>query len=360
MITSFVSNRGGIGKSSLVSQLAPAVARAAPDRVVLVLDLSIQGDASVFLLGGVREPAAAESAARTRGGEALAALGSDKGATAFLAAVTAVPAPARPASTSFWRGVYNNTPAPPSTPPPDWKAFAVRPLDANPDGECPPNLYLIPGGKTLYGVPFEGTALALRAALAASGALVLVDTDAELSERGASLAGLAAADNLALVLSTSWCDYVRALDDPANSLLAALGFLKRTHPELKPAIAHVIFNNVQKRLSMPGGIAAVPGLLSFTPPSTSLEALVEIASHLRSVALDPSGGGRAAFFANQAALASQNDFLRAYVVAVPTVPESAWQWSSRNGAPLACRGVDAAEATQQAAAHIRAAAARFV
>lgn len=113
-LTSFVSNRGGIGKSSLVSQLAPAVARAAPDRVVLVLDLSIQGDASVFLLGGVREPAAAESAARTRGGEALAALGSDKGATAFLAAVTAVPAPARPASTSFWRGVYNNTPAPPT------------------------------------------------------------------------------------------------------------------------------------------------------------------------------------------------------------------------------------------------------
>lgn len=359
MITSFVSNRGGIGKSSLVSQLAPAVARAAPDRVVLVLDLSIQGDASVFLLGGVREPAAASSAARTRGGEALAALGSDKGATAFLAAVTAVPAPARPASTSFWRGVIG--PAPTSAPPPpDWKSFAVRPLDANPDGECPPNLYLIPGGKTLYGVPFEGTALALRAALAASGALVLVDTDAELSERGASLAGLAAADNLALVLSTSWCDYVRALDDPANALIAALGFLKRTHPELKPAIAHVIFNNVQKRLSTPGGIAAVPGLLSFTPPSTSLEALVEIASHLRGVALDPSGGGRAAFFAHQAALASQNDFLRAYVVAVPTVPESAWQWSSRHGAPLACCGAGAAEATQQAAAHIRAAAARFV
>jgi hypothetical protein len=219
-------------------------------------------------------------------------------------------------------------------------------------------LYLIPGGKALYGLPFEGLAPALRLALAGSGAKVFVDTDAELSERGASLAGIAAADQLAVVLSTSWSDYARSLDDPANSLLAALAFLKTKHADLTPKIGHVVFNNVQKRLSAPSGLASVPGLLPFTPPSSSLESLVEIASHLRSVAVDPAGN-RASFFASQTALAATSDFLRTYVTAVPCVPESAWQAAARTGTPLACLPKDASDTAVQAATHVYAVATRF-
>lgn len=41
-VISFVSNRGGIGKSSLSSQIAPAIAASNPQRQVILLDMSIQ------------------------------------------------------------------------------------------------------------------------------------------------------------------------------------------------------------------------------------------------------------------------------------------------------------------------------
>lgn len=207
-ITAFVSNRGGAGKSSLASQLAPALALARSDRTVILVDLSIQGDATTFLLGGVSEPASASSGARTRGGEVFSSLPREKSAAALVEAVLkpAVPVAEAPRG-FFWRGTAVAAPA--AAAPFDWKAHAVRPVDVHPAGNCPPNLYLVPGGKDLYGAPFEGLAPALRAALVSTGAIVLVDTDAELSERGSSLAGIAAADHLAVVVSTSWTDYLR-------------------------------------------------------------------------------------------------------------------------------------------------------
>lgn len=358
-ITAFVSNRGGIGKSSLCAQLAPAVALAAPGRDVLLVDMSIQGDASTYLLGGVAEPTQATSGARTRGGEALAALAADKGVTAFVRAalLARAPPPAAAAAAeqrpSFWRGVVTAAPPPPTPPPPpsvDWKAHAVRPLDVHPAGNAPPNLWLLAGGKDLFGLPFEGgVAPALRAALKASGALVLVDTDAELSERGASLAGIAAADELALVVSTSWADYLRALDDPANSLMAALAHLG-THPDtafLAPRIAHVYFNCVQKRLAAPGGLAALT--LPFTPPQSALDAMADICAHLCSVAR----AGRERHFVGS--LDTPEDFMRRYVTAVPTVPDAAWAAAALKGQPLVCDPAD-----QAAATHVRAAAARLL
>jgi MinD-like ATPase involved in chromosome partitioning or flagellar assembly len=348
-VTTFVSNRGGIGKSSLASQLAPAYAVLHPDRTVLVLDLSIQGDASTFLLGGVAEPAASAPTVRTRGGEVQASLPVEKNAAAFLNALRAGPPPV--ARSSFWRG----TPAPP--PALDWREHAVRPAEVHPAGGCPPNLYLIPGGKRLYGTEFEGLAPELRKTLAASGTTVFVDTDAELSERGASLAGIAAADALAVVVSTSWTDYLRALDDPANSLMQGLTFLSNRHPQLTPRIAHFVFNNVQKRLGAPSGFQSAPGALPFTPPAAALESLAEISAHFRSVAVDPATNF-ARFFASAEGLSSADAFLRFYVTAVPAVADSAWQLSATRGQPLAC-GSETSEVQCAAAAHIRAVAARF-
>ena len=353
-ITAFVSNRGGIGKSSLASQLAPAVALAHPDRNVVLLDLSIQGDATTFLLGGVAEPNDPASGARTRGGEAAAALPRDKCAAGFLEALlTAPPLPMQPPPrATFWRGSPVAA-VPAAAAEPDWKAHAVKPCEVHPAGRCPPNLYILAGGKSLYGVPFEGGLVpALRRALASSNAVVLIDTDAELSERGASLAGIAVADRLALVLSTSWSDYLRALDDPANSLLGALEYLRTAHPTLSPRIAHAVFNNVQKRLSAPGGTATVPGLLPFTPPSSSLEALADIAVHLRTVAVT-----RPQFFAF--GHESNEAFMRAYVTGVPTVAESTWQAASTAGCPIACMACPT-ESQGHAAQHLAAVAAKIV
>ena len=355
-ITAFVSNRGGAGKSSLASQLAPAVALAHPDRIVLLVDLSIQGDATTFLLGGVAEPVNAAPGVRTRGGEVFRSLPREKCAAALVEKVlapAAAPAPPPPAAHSyFWRGGAAAATAA-AAPVFDWKAYAVRPRDVHPAGNCPANLYLVPGGKDLYGVPFEGLAPALRNALGSTNAIVLLDTDAELSERGASLAGIAAADYLAMVVSTSWTDYLRTLDDPANSLFAALAFISASHPDLTPRIRHLIFNNVQKRSGAPGGPASAPTLLPFTPPAASLDALVDIASHLRGVAAD-SGHGR--HFAGP--VGDTPAFLRAYVTGVPTFPETAWQASAVNGQPLVC-ALQPKEPETQAAVHLHAVAHRL-
>jgi len=349
-ITAFVSNRGGIGKSSLVSQLAPAYALAHPDRDVVVLDMSIQGDTSTFLLGGAAEPRACAPGVRTRGAESLAALAPERSAAAFIDALRAPP-PTPSVSRSFWRGLAA-APAPVES----WRAHSVRPAEVHPSGGCPPNVHLIPGGKRLFGAPFDGLAPALRRALA--GAHVFVDTDAELTERGASLAGIGAADSLAIVLSTSWADYLRTLDDPANSLFAALVFLAGRHPELSPRVAHVVFNGVQKRLGAPSGFESAPGVLPFTPPSLAFESIAEISAHLRSVACDPETG-YARFFAVPETLASDAVFVRMYVTAVPAVPDGAWAAALLKGQPLVCSSSGSDGVAAAAAAHIAAAMARF-
>lgn len=358
-VTTLVSNRGGCGKSSLASQLAPAIALAHPNQDVVLFDMSIQGDASTFLLGGVSEPKDAVAGIRTRGGELISSLPPTKGAVAFVNAAfqfssaAAAPAP----RTSFWRGAY----AAPSTPTLasslDWKAHAVRPVDIHPAGGCPANLYVVHGGKGLYNIPFDGLAQALRTAFVSMNSIILIDTDAELSERASSLAAIAASDALAIVLSSSWTDYQRIVDDPANSLFNGLRFLQESLPLLRPRVAHVIFNNVQKRLGAPSGLEAAPGIFPFTPPSTSVESMAEIGAHLRSVASDP-GAGLSNFFMNQEALRTNGEFLRAYITALPTIAESAWQQAALLGQPIVC-ATNASEVQVQAAGHLRAVAARF-
>lgn len=98
------------------------------------------------------------------------------------------------------------------------------------------------------------------------------------------------------------------------------------------------------------GFAAAPDVLPFTPPSTTLEALGDIAAHLSSVASMP---GHAPFFAHQgAATATSADFLRAYVTTVPAVAESAWQASMSSGIPIVCTPKPT-DVQAQAAAHLR-------
>lgn len=268
-----------------------------------------QGDASVFTLGGVSEPMGTLPGVRTRGGEALALLNETVSAAAFVGAACAL------SKRSFWRGGSNDF---------NWSQHATCPRP-----NVLPNLWLIPGGKRLHGLDFQKLAPALKLAFSLMpNTIVIIDTDAELSERGASLAAVAASDELALVVSASWTDYLRTIDDPANSLFRALDVLV----DYKPLISRVIFNSIQKRAHAPCPLLGVEKALAFTPPSTSLEAISEITTHLFSIMNDPATN-YARYFKMQVANASL--FTKSYVSAICAIPESAWQDSWKHGEPVA-------------------------
>ena len=107
-VYTFVSNRGGSGKSTLTSQVSAAIALNNPNKTVVVLDFSIQGDASVALLGGISEPTTFTPGVATRGAENIAALPPTKSAFNFIndarRAGTASTANTAPTGGSWWRG----------------------------------------------------------------------------------------------------------------------------------------------------------------------------------------------------------------------------------------------------------------
>lgn len=327
-----------------------------PSKQVVLLDLSIQGDASVFLLGGVAEPSACVKGVRTRGAEKIAAL--RPGVSRFVNHVLETPTTPTPTPTkSFWRG-SSLAPQPPPKPTLRWQDFAVKPSEVHPEGGAPQNFWIIHGGKdVLLGlqpdVSLEELSTALRAAFdTMHDTIVIIDTDAELSERGASLAGIAAADSLALVLSSSWTDYLRTLDDPVNSLFDALKFLStQSNIKLRAKIEHVVVNDVFKTKSAPCGV------LSFTPSKVSDKAIADIVAHLFSMTADPSTG-YAKFFGPKDCLASVEKFTRAQLVGVSTVPESVWQASWTNGEPVVVRPTS--DAHETAAIQYETVAKRFV
>jgi hypothetical protein len=355
------SNRGGVGKSSLVAQLAPAIALKHPDKQVLLLDLSIQGDSSVFTLGGVAEPSAFQQGVRTLGGERMASLGTQN-AFNFLAAARAFPAAAAGAPggivRSFWRGTTapaasNSQAAFP------WTSYAVKAVDLHPEGGAPPNLWISAGGHALHGTDFAGLAAGLRAAFdTMQNTVIIIDTDAELSERGASLAGIAAADSLALIVSASWPDYLRALDDPANSFFAALKYLTESVPGFRAKIRLVIANGVQKTRNGFCSMLNVPNLLPFTPMSLCVESLNDIFTHLYSTAVDPNINYARFFFNPAQNMTSVETFGAAFVSAVPTVVEGVWQRTWRNGRAI-CVKPWADEPHVAAGTAIEAVASRF-
>ena len=329
------SNRGGIGKSSLVSQLAPAIALAYPTKVVLLLDCSIQGDASVFTCGGTAEPTMFAPNVRTLGAERMAALPVQRTALGFIQAAkiayTAAAAPP-PVVRSFWRGSTVSTASTTPTVAFDWTQHAVRVSDVHLAGGAPPNLFVSVGGRSLYGLPFDGVSVALKAVFRAMSddVIVIIDTDAELSERGASLGALGAATFLAMVISASWPDYLRSLEDPANSLFGALDYLQREVPGFDGKIKTVIANGVQKTRNAFTSMCGVTNVVPFTPMSLSLDAVSEIVTHLHGFAVDDTNNIRRFFYNPDNTLTNPGAFIVEVFTAVPTFAEGVWQrtWST--------------------------------
>jgi len=264
VVYAFTSNRGGVGKSFLASQTAVAVAQRSPTQTVVFLDLSIQGDASVALLGGVKEPTQFATGVATRGMENLVKV--SQTSRAFLEAIWNRPKPAR----SFWRGTAALEAF-------DWRAHVVSVREAFPAGCAPHNIYLAAGGPSLHGTAEVAQVIALaadvRAALPAN-AVVIVDTDAELSERFASLLGLAIADSVVVVASASWQDMQRLISDPVNSLFKAMAFLRANMPAFRATVHTFVFNNLAKTSKEPCNH------LAFTPPADTVRIIREIGAYV--------------------------------------------------------------------------------
>lgn len=320
-VFAFVSNRGGVGKSTLVSQLAPVVAAANPSKTVLVIDLSIQGDTSVNLLGGVQAPAQFNPGVRTLGDEKMLTIDSQSSALGLINALSATmgQAPTR----SFWRGGFMASSTATTITPID---YAVSVKDKHPAGKAPSNLYISYGGPNLYGQqinPVSGAADKLRAGFAKmDNCIVLIDTDAELSERPTSLLGIAVAQKIILVLSPHWADYSRLLQDPANGIFLALAFLKQNDSGFKGKIAGFLFNNVSKRLNDGTNLCGVPAL-PFTPPNDEVAGMTEISSHMFQMAIDMNSM-LSDYFLNWSATTA-GDFVRTYVSAIGSIPTTVIQ-----------------------------------
>lgn len=333
-VYAFCSNRGGVGKSSLAANMAAAVAACKPATPVLLLDMSIHGDSSRILLGGVQPPTTEVQGVRTLGDQRLGELPPGRTARGLLDA-TQAPAPA--AGRSWWRGT--SVAAAPGVF--DWQAHAVRPADAHPGGGSPSNLFLAAGGPSLYDITFQPTVDALRAALASmTGVIVIMDTDAELSERGASLAALGAANKLLVVLSSSWFDFGRLLDDKGNSLFAGLAWLSNLKPEYAPKVSKLVFNGLQKRANAACNFMGTPDALTFTPPKTTTDAVEEIITYLSQVGGE-NDGAIAKRFEEEAAFASPAALAARYMVGVQNMSEGTWQKTLWSGKPIGTSGVDA-------------------
>ena len=321
---------------------------------MLLLDLSIQGDSSVITLGGTGEPDAFVPGLRTKGAERIAAVPATRTAGGFLAAAQAFqasggapPSPQAPsAAVSGW-GMLRGSAAPvagssaPAAFP--WRQHCVNVAETHASGGAPPNLFVAPGGRALYKcVPDDqimAAAASLRAAFACCGPdlLVVIDTDAELSERCTSLIGLAAAQDIALVLTSSWGDYQRVVDDPANGLFPGMAWLEANDAGAKAKVACVVFNQVTKTNVTPIKLAnSSVAVLPFTPPKSSVDSMTDILEHMVSMCNDPATAYRR-FFARSdvdAAFADTAAFASAYVTGLATVPDTLWQECLEKGRPV--------------------------
>ena len=360
-VLAFVTNRGGAGKSSLSSQVAPALALAHPDKNVLLLDLSIQSDSSVITLGGTGEPDAFVPGLRTRGAERIAALLEQRTALGFLNAARAFnPPPQAAASAVSGWGMLRGSAAPSPTRAAasfPWREHCANVASVHQAGGSPPNLYVAPGGRPLYQcVPQDqllSAAASLRTAFAScdSDLIVIIDTDAELSERCTSLIGLAACGDIALVLTSSWSDYQRVVDDPANGLFPGLAWLEANDPGCVAKVACLIFNQVTKNNTQPTSLANSPvPVLPFTPPKSSADSMADILEHVLSMCNDPATKYRRFFKASSddALFADVAAFTARFVTGLATVPDTLWQECLDKGRPVvASKPSDPQKATAQ-------------
>ena len=178
----------------------------------------------------------------------------------------------------------------------DPREHALNVAECHPTSEQPPNLWVSPGGgpalrTVVNDATWQQAAAALREALASSQGrwVVFFDSDAEICERPTSKVALCAADRIILPLSSSWTDYIRLLDDPANG--AAPTRWPARPPARPPNRVARAFRSRSKNAPTPTHSAGCP-LASVSMPALALlrcAAIIEPAILSASIELAAAG-----------------------------------------------------------------------
>lgn len=330
----FANNRGGAGKSTLAYQLVSQHAQAHPERQVLLVDFSLQGDASHLMLGG-KEVTTKNTAAAL-----LRSLAEEKRSLA-----------------SRFAGLLIRTE---ERKPMEASDVAVSVVELHPESTQPSNLWLCPSTPDLVeaalelstGAEFKAAALELRRRISQRAGLdVFFDTDAELMERSPSMLALSAADRLLLPLSTSQNDFRRIVSDPRNALFSALRELeKRELPHAR--IDRVIFNRVPKHRNFATRLHAenmsTDAVLLFTPVAAAQEQMASLSDKMRDIGWvpTPEAPDYRRFFHKASPKLSHGEFAERYVSALFEISGVSLQESSSTGVPL-CAMTNASDALEK-------------
>lgn len=334
----FANNRGGLGKSTGVYQFAAAAAAdAAEGARVLVCDLSVHGDVSTLLLGGTQEPTA-DCGARTRGGQGLLGVPAERTAAGVLQALLEGHRASNTLAGRF-AGMMRSGSGGVSV-----ADAAVRVADHT-EAAVPESLYLLAGGAPLAAAVAEEdwtlAAQLLRLALEAMEGdwLVIFDTDAELAERVCSRIALACAEKMVLLLSASWNDYCRTLDDPINGLFGVLTKLESTGVPF-PRIECCLFNHVKQKERTPvklhpGNGLARDAMLPFSPVKGVHSQMAQIVDHLYECGWINVERDWKRFYVGGEESSDEGAFSDRYVTALLELPDSVNHASQLTGTPIA-------------------------
>jgi len=168
---------------------------------------------------------------------------------------------------------------------------------------------------------------------------------------------LSASQGLCLVLSSSWTDYNRVLDDAANGLFATLAALEAADSGFCSRINAVVFNNVSKTGSKPSNLCGSPCALPFTPSAPTKAGIADILAHLLVMATQEALPFRRFFAGDNASFASLAAFTARYASGVATFADSVWTHCQAAGVPVVC--APASEPQRATSAQLKAVATRL-
>ena len=336
-----MNNRGGIGKSTLLFQLVSEYARQHPDVSVAVFDFSIQADASVSFLGGTQEPAeAGDVKARTLGAQRMAALRPEKTGPGIVSAIMEREAKGGGGGGGILGAMANLALGGGG----GGSALDLRSLfvQAYENGEGPANIFLASGGVKLHEVltlqNAERVAGLIVDALAALDGrwVAFFDTDAEVTERPATLAAVIAAERIILPLSANWSDYNRVVDgDPINSLFPVLKH-RLTNGLRCAKVDHIVFNSVKQKDSTPCSLherSNRNATLPFSPVKNVRVQMSQMADHMYQQGWDDMEHNYRVIYMDEQSIADEDAFAARYVQSLYSMPDNIVHISTLTGTP---------------------------
>lgn len=328
----------------MAAQVAPAIALQDPTRQVLLLDLSVHADSSIVTLGGTDV-----EGQHCVGQNVINGLGKGVTSVGFLEAAQerlireAGSAIKSPLQRGFgWPGISRRAAPAPQNHAFEWQDHAVRVASFHPSGGAPANLWVSPGGYQLLNLVNEGNvgsySAALRRAFAAmepANVVVLIDTDAELSERSATVVGVAASSEIAMVTTPYFLDYARLMFlDPVNTVVNCLHWLHGADTDFRSKIRTVIINKINSKANKPCvldvGTSAAQSFIC-TPSNDTKERIEKIIRDLYDRCVNDN---LQVYFEGTAGFADINAFTDRFITGLASVPDSVWQTCTDVGSPV--------------------------